>query len=152
MDPEAECRRVVLGYATAKNEWDILKYLFDRVKEGKHVAPGRAALVDGLTEEDLKENHIQLFSMYIYPRERKYGTTPGGPTMISRDGPFSNVDSDTISSVTERNRNTIDVVTEWPYVSTEGRTMFVLKKNADRWLIDSLKTSKYGGDWENAQI
>lgn len=72
--------------------------------------------------------------------------------MISRDGPFANVSANSISSVTERNRHTIEVVADWPYLSTEGKTMFILKKNCGRWLIDGLKTSKYGGDWENAHL
>ncbi len=79
---------------------------------------GRAALVTGLTAEDFTERHIAMFSAYILPRERKYGTNPGGPTMISRDGPFANVSAESISSVTERNRNTIEVVADWPYLST----------------------------------
>lgn len=112
---EAECRRVVLGYANAKNEWDILKYIFDRVQEGRHESTSRAALVAGLSEQDFKTKHVSKFASYIYPKDRKYGTNPGGPTMISRDGPFARVDAATISSVTERNRNTIEVVTEWAY-------------------------------------
>lgn len=149
---EYDCRRIVLGYATTKNEWDILKNIFDRLQEGRHVAPGRAALVTGLTNEEFTRRHIAMFAEYIYPRERKYGANPGGPTLISRDGPFSNVCADSICSVTERNHNTIELVAEWPYLSIEGMTMFVLKRKSNRWLIDGLKTSKYGGDWEIAHI
>lgn len=154
MSPELEdqCRRIVLGYATAKNEWDILKYIFDRVQEGRHVAPAHAARVAGLSEPILTERHVQMFSTYILPRDRKYGTTPGGPTLISRDGPFSNISPETILSVTERNRSTVEVVANWQYLSTEGQTMFVLKKNGDRWLIDSLKTSRDGVKWENNHL
>ncbi len=147
-DDETECRRVVLEYAMSKNEWDVLKYIFDRIQEGRHVAPARAALVAGLTNDEFTQRHIAMFGSYIYPRDRKYGTNPGRPPTISRDGPFSNVGADSICSVTERNRTTIEVVAEWPYLSTEGKTMFVLKKKADRWLIEGLKSSKYGGDWE----
>ena len=151
-EDESECRRIVLGYATTKNEWDIQKNIFDRLQEGRHVASGRAALVTGLTNEDFTRRHIAMFAAYIHPRERKYGTNPGGPAMISRDGPFANVSAESICSVTERNRNTIEVVAEWPYLSLEGKTMFVLKRSSGRWLIDGLKTSKYGGDWENAHL
>jgi hypothetical protein len=151
-EDEAECRRVVLGYANAKNEGDVLKYIFDRVQEGRHVSPSRAALVAGLSEVDFHTKHVSMFDSYIYPRDRKYGTNPGGPTMISRDGPFAGVDAATISSVTERNRNTVEVVTEWTYIGTEGRTMFVLKRKSGCWLIDSLKTSAYGSDWEASHL
>jgi len=93
-----------------------------------------------------------FFDSYIYPRDRKYGTNPGGPTGMSRDGPFTGVDAATISSVAERNRNTVEVLTEWTYLGTEGRTMFVLKRKSGRWLIDSLKTSKYGEKWEPGHL
>jgi hypothetical protein len=147
-EDDIECRRVVLGYALAKNEWDILKYILDRIRHNMHVSPARAALVEGLSEEDLRLRHISMFDSFIFPRDRKYGANPGGPTGISRDGPFSGVDPETIVSVAERNRNTIEVVTDWTYMSTEGKTMFVLKKKAGRWLIDSLKTSRNDGKWE----
>jgi len=71
---------------------------------------------------------------------------------MSRDGPFTGVDAATISSVAERNRNTVEVLTEWTYLGTEGRTMFVLKRKSGRWLIDSLKTSKYGEKWEPGHL
>jgi hypothetical protein len=151
-EDEAECRRVVFEYAKAKNEWDVLKYIFDRLQAGMHVAPGRASLVAGLSEEEFHRRHVQMFSSYIYPRDRKYGAKPGGPTMISRDGPFGLVDASSITRVTERNHDTVEVVTDWTYVATEGETMFVLKKKSGHWLIDSLKTSYNGSDWENKHL
>lgn len=149
---ESECRRVVLGYATALNEWEVLSYIFDRVQTGRHVSPSRAELVTGLTQEILTGRHVEMFDMYIYPKDRKYGTTPGAPTMFGRDGRLSNVSEETIAKVAERNRTTIEVITEWGYILPGGRTMFVLKRQADRWLIDSLKTEQHGGGWTSALI
>ncbi len=146
---EAECRRVALEYATTKNEWDILKHIFDRLRDGMHVAPKRAALVEGLTAEEFTRRHVAMFAAYIYPRERKYGSSPGKPSGISRDGPFEKVSEQSIVSVIERNKNTIEVITQWPYMATQGETMFVMKKKDGRWLIDSLKSNHDGSAWEN---
>jgi hypothetical protein len=151
-EDETECRRVVFGYATALNEWEIQKYIFDRIQEGRHVAPTRMALVTGLTNESLVKRHTELFAAYIYPRDRKYGTNPGGPMVIGRDGRFFDVKEETITSVAERSRNTVEVITGWGYMLPGGQTMFVLKRRSGRWLIDSLKTKSYDADWVNSLI
>jgi hypothetical protein len=149
---EAECRRVVFGYASELNEWEVQKYLFDRLQYGMHVAPSRAALVDGLTAEQLIDRHIEIFNRYIFPKDRKYGANPGSPTSYGRDGRFLDVNQETIISVLERNKTTIEVITAWGLNIPGRKTMFVLKRKAERWLIDSLKWEKLDGVWENGLI
>lgn len=151
-EDEAECRRVVFGYATELNDWEVQKYIFDRLQDGRHVTPTRAALVDGMTAEQFIDRHIDIFERYIFPRDRKYGTNPGGPAMIGRDGRFFDVNLETINSVVERNNTTIEVITSWGCILPGGKTMFVLKRKAGRWLIDSLKCEEHDGGWRNGLI
>jgi hypothetical protein len=151
-EDEAECRRIVFGYASELNDWEVQEFIFDRLQDGRHVAPSRAALVDGMTSEEFIDRHIDIFKRYIFPRDRKYGTNPGAPGMIGRDGSFFDVNLETMISVLERNKITIEVITSWGCILPGGKTMFVLKKKAGRWLIDSLKCEKHDGDWENGLI
>ena len=93
-----------------------------------------------------------MFDRYIYPRDCKYGANPGMPTMFGREGRFRDVTVETITDVKERDRSTIEVTTDWGYLLPGGRTMFILKKRSNRWLIDSLKTENHDGIWTNAHI
>ena len=151
-EDETECRQVVFGYAIELNDWEIQKYIFDRIQNGRHVAPSRAALVDGMTAQQFVDRHINIFERYIFPRDRKYGTNPGGPATIGRDGRFFDVALETILSVAERNKNTIEVITSWGYILPGSKTMFVLKRKAGHWLIDSLKCENHDGAWQNRLI
>ena len=149
---ETECRRVVFAFANAINNWEIIEYILYRVAIGQHVSPARTALVAGLTKATHADRHKDIFLRYIYPRDRKYGTIPGGPAMAGRDGSFYEVRLETIQSVTFRNAKTAEVVTDWGHFLPGGPTMFVLKKKADVWLIDSLKSKDEHGGWRAVPI
>lgn len=149
---DTECRRVVFEFANAINDWEIREYILCRVAIGKHVSPARTALVAGLTKETHAEEHKDIFRRYIYPRERKYGTTPGHPAMIGRDGRFYDVRFEAIQSVTFRNTKTAEIVTDWGHLVPGGPTMFVLKKEANVWLIGSLKSKDEHGGWHAVPV
>lgn len=149
---ETECRRVVFEFANAINNWEILEYILYRLERGQHVSAARTALVAGLTKATHAEQHKDIFCRYIYPRERKHGTTPGEPAMVQRDGSYDDVRLETIQSVTFRNAKTAEVVTDWGHLLPGGPTMFVLKKKADVWLIDSLKSKDEHGGWSAVPI
>ncbi len=60
-----------------------------------------------------------MFDAYIYLETAN--------TMISRDGPFLVLMRLQYPALLNEYRNTNEVVTEWTYIGTEGRTMFVVK-------------------------
>lgn len=149
---ESECRQLVLDYANALNDWEVRRTILERVEAGRDAAPAHAARVAGLTLADLLREHEHIFARYIVPRDRRHGTNPGSPTSYGKDGRFFDVRPATIASMQERDPDTIEVVTGWGYLLPIGQTMFVLKRKAGRWLIDSLKTGTGDGDWEAALI
>lgn len=151
-EDEAECRRVVLDYAISMNEWEIKRYTLDRLESGRMVAPGREALVAGLTDNDLVEQHKAIFARCIVPRERKHGANPGRASHWGKDGSFYGVAPEGVAAVVERNRTTIEVSTQWSHMLPGGRTLFVLKRIDGRWLIDGMKTQGTETEWENALL
>ena len=108
-EQETECRQLVLDYATALNDWEVRRTIFDRLQAGREVAPARAARVAGLSIEDFVREHEQIFARYIVPRDRKHGTNPGSPTSYGKDGGFFDVGPQTSTSVHQRDDHTISL-------------------------------------------
>jgi NTF2 fold immunity protein len=150
-DEIAQCKQLVLDYVNAINQWEIIEYILQRIENGKFVSDERAALAVGLSHADHTKQHEAIFSRYITSRARKLGSNAGLANSVGKDGRFFDVDASNIVEVVSANSNTAHVVTNWGMFSPGGRTMFVLKKQADTWLIDSLKVND-ASEWRNVLI
>lgn len=150
-DDEAECRRVVLDFVTALNQWEVRWFTVRRLEAGEVAAPTGA--VAGLTSEALLDEHRAIFARCVVPRERKYGSNLGRPGAWGARGSFFDVRPEGITAVVGRDRNTAEVTTDFGYpLPGDGRTLFVVRRRAGRWLIDSVRTGGPDGAWTNALL
>ena len=145
MNDKEQCHQVVLDFCVAINNWGDTFTTVKRIANGQFVSEARRIAVNGQTVESCLLEHAQIFQAFVVPRERKFGTNPGQPNSWSRST-FFDVSASGITAVAFPAKRRCEVSTEWGYLLPSGQTKFVLKLNAGRWLIDSLKSRHTSSD------
>jgi len=152
VNDKEQCHQIVLDFCLAINNWGATFTTVKRIANGKFVSDARRSAVNGQTVESCLLEHAQIFQTFILPRERKFGANPGKPNSWSKST-FFDVSPDGITAIAFPVKGRCEVSTEWGYLLPSGQTMFVLKLEIGRWLIDSLKSRAASSDtWRAVYI